>query len=128
MTESSSSPLKYFKTLEGSYQNTKPCIPDKEMIIEIPQNLPQGTIYNIGLDSEEDKSIGDKLNIISQKLNNIIEIESLLVLKQIPELLQSLTQQKILLEKYLKIKTIKEEPLKKPLEQKPLTIKPPFTW
>ena len=57
------------------------------MIIEIPQNLPQGTIYNIGLDSEEDKSIGDKLNIISQKLNNIIEIETLLVLKQIPELL-----------------------------------------
>lgn len=90
MTESSnnfSNFSKYFKTLHGPYQNTKPCIPDKEMIIEIPQNLPHGTLYNIGLQTEEKKTVNEQLEIISQKLNNIIEIESLLLLKQIPDLL-----------------------------------------
>ena len=97
MTEPSSSNSQYFTILEGPYQNKKPCIPDKNMILEIPQNLPYGTIYNIGLQQEEEK-VGDKLNTINHKLNNFVEITSLLLVKQIPELCQQLEQIKQMLE------------------------------
>ena len=123
MTEPSSSNSQYFTILEGPYQNKKPCIPDKNMILEIPQNLPYGTIYNIGLQQEEEKEekVGDKLNIINQKLNNFLEINSLLLLKQIPDLCQQLEQIKQTLE-------IVKNNLHVKIKKEPLDIKPPITW
>lgn len=122
MMESSSKPLEYFKVLEGPYHNETPCLPDKEMIIEIPQNLPKGTLYDIGLQQDDENiPVGERLNTINQKLNNIIEINSLLLLKQIPDLLQNINQTKQLLKNIQKTQDIK-------VKKEPLTIKPPFKW
>jgi hypothetical protein len=115
LPSSSNSFSNYFKILESPYDKTKPCIPDKEVIIEIPQNLPQGTLYDIGLPIEKTNlTIGEQLEIVSQKLNNLIEINSLLLLKQIPDLLYN----------------IKEQSPNKENKQiyKPQSIRPPFSW
>ena len=121
MTKPVSSKTQYFTLLEGPYQHEKPCIPDKNMLLEIPQNLPHGTVYNIGLQQEEEKTVGDKINTVNQKLNNFLEINSLILLKQIPDLHQELEQIKQTLENVKKTLNIK-------IKKEPLTIKPPIIW
>ena len=67
----------------------EPFIPYKQNLYKIPRNLPEGTTYGINIINNNDdtkQTIGDRIEMLNSTLNNIIEILSFLVLRQVPEL------------------------------------------
>ena len=65
---------------------SKPFIPYNQEIFEIPQNLLEGTHYGINTIINDNDTVGEKINKLQITLNNITEILSFLILRQLPEI------------------------------------------
>ena len=76
------------KKVEEKMSNnlSKPFIPYNQEIFEIPQNLLEGTHYVIHNIIHDSDPVGEKINKLQIALNNITEILSFLILRQLPEI------------------------------------------
>ena len=110
----------------------KPFIPYNQEIFEIPQNLSEGTYYGINTIINNNDTVGEKINKLQITLNNITEILSFLILRQLPEISENIINyiekiqiQKITQSSNLEVLSIVEQlsrEIDAPIEEKDIII------